>query len=54
MMNHISPLYTVAMVCAVALIIVLIAGIILVRKRDDLDEEFNEEWMDYEAWRQSK
>ena len=54
MINTISPLYMVAMICAVALIIVLIAGIILVKKRDDLDEEFDAEWMDYEAWRQSK
>ena len=54
MINTISPLYMVAMICAVALIIVLIAGIILVKRRDDLDEEFDEEWMDFEQWRRTR
>ena len=54
MLLQISPLYMVAMICAVALIIVLVAGIVLVKKRDDLDEEFDAEWMEYEAWKKTR
>ena len=61
MIEHINPLYTVAMICAVALILVILAGFALVdwqsiwtgiNGKDE--EEFNEEWMDYESWKKTK
>ena len=54
MIVHISPLFTIAQICGVALILTLIAGFFLLRKKDELEEEFDEEWMDREKWEQTK
>ena len=61
MIEHISPFYTVAIICAVALILVILAGFAMIDwpsiwaslKRKD-DEEFDPEWMDFDKWEQSK
>ena len=46
--------FIIAQICAVLCIAILIAGVVMVKKKDDLDEEYNEEWMDYEKWKQTK
>ena len=46
--------FILAQICAVLCIAILIAGVVMAKKKDDLDEQFNEEWMDYEKWKQTK
>lgn len=43
-----------AYIAAALCIAILIAGVVMVRKKDELEEEFDEEWMDYEKWKQSR
>lgn len=45
--------YVLAYVAAALCIAILIGGVIMVRKKMDLEEEFDEEWMDYEKWKES-
>ena len=60
MIGHISPLYIVAMVCAVALILVILAGFALVdwpaiwAGLKGKDDEFDPSWMDLEKYEDSK
>lgn len=67
MISHISPLYTVAQICAVVLVIVLIVGICLVDwemvylrhrsrkyRRQAERNKYDPEWIDREKWEQSK
>ena len=46
--------FILAQICAVLCIAILIAGVVMAKKKDDLDEEFNAEWMEYEKWKQTK
>ena len=46
--------YVLASVAAALCIAILIGGVVMVRKKDELEEEFDEEWMDYEKWKSTK
>ncbi len=46
--------YTLAYIAAALCIAILIGGVVMVRKKDELEEEFDEEWMDYEKWKETK
>ena len=64
MIAHISPLYIVAQVCAVACIITLLAGLVITdwemvllrwkSKQSARRREERPEWADEERWEQSK
>ena len=67
MINHISPFYTVALICAVACIIVLIVGICMIDwemvylqhrskkyRRQAERNKYDTEWIDREKWEQSR
>lgn len=69
MINHISPFYTVALICAIACVIVLIVGIYLIdwemvylqhmsrkyRKQAEKNKYADEpEWIDFDKWEESK
>ena len=69
MMAHINPLYTIAQICAVACIVVLVVGIVLTdwemvylrmkgkryrRRFEKQNREFNPEWMDAKSWEETK
>ena len=46
--------FIIAQICAVLCIGILIAGVVMVRKKDEREEEFDEEWMDYQRWKKTK
>ena len=61
MMEHINPLYTVAMILAVVLILVILIGFVFVdwsaiwagiTGKDD--EEYDPSWMDFDTWKGDK
>lgn len=57
MILHISPLWTIALICAVAVVIVLIIGIwmafrVLKAAQGYIDQEAFDDWMDGEKWKQ--
>lgn len=65
--NHISPLYTVAQICAVMLVILLIVGICLVDwemvllqhrsrkyRRQAEKNKYDGDWIDFDKWEESK
>ena len=57
MINHINPLYTVALICAVACVLVLALGVFMAlrtlrQERGYIDQEDFDEWMDEERWKQ--
>ena len=67
MMAHINPLYTVAQICAVACVIALVIGLVLVdwemillqhrsRKYRRLYEKqkYDTDWIDMNKWEESK
>ena len=61
MIEHISPLYVIAMVLAVILILVILTGFVFVDWEqiwEDIKGEYNEgfdpSWMDEDKWRESK
>lgn len=47
-------MFTFVQICGIVVIAVLLAGFYLLREKAELDEEFNEEWMDFERWRESR
>ena len=67
MILHLNPFYTVAMICAVACVIVLIAGICLVDweavylqhrsrqyRRQYEKQKQQYDWIDFDRWEESK
>ena len=46
--------FILAQICCVLCIAILIAGVVMVKKKDDLDEKFDAEWMDETKWKQTK
>ena len=64
MIAHINPLYTVAQICAVALIAVLLVGVVMTDwemvylryrgKKIAKKRETRPDWADEERWEQSK
>ena len=59
MIIHINPLYTVAMICAVAAVLVLIVGVFIAfrvmrAEQGIIDQEDFDEWMDEKSWEETK
>lgn len=54
MIVHITPLYAIAMILSVLLILVILAGLVMIDWRQIFhgdEEEFDPSWMDEEKWR---
>ena len=61
MIEHISPLYVAAMICAALLIIVILTGFVFIDWEqiwEDIKGEYSDNydpsWMDEDKWNQSK